>query len=277
MTKSSTPKVLAEKARDTHLKTAPKVAAEKVSDVHRKSAPKVAARETAPKDAGDTHRSAAPKVAPAKTSNGHPNIAPRLLPEDKAALKGTSPKTGNGHAKTALKVASEKSGDAQPKAAPKSAAEKSNDAHRKTAIAADRARDTHRKTTTRFEELRDTQVPDSMRALAEKNVAQARDLYERSKNAFRAVLESWEKSLGGAVALNCKIIDMAEHNIASSFDLAMGLAGAKNLVEAVELQSAYWRKLFRDVSAQAEQVRALSIKVSAEVAQPVKAQLKGTY
>jgi hypothetical protein len=274
MTKSSPPKVLVKKARNTHLRTAPKVAAEKVSDVHRKSAPKVAARkatdphvETAPKDAGDTHRSVAPKVAPAKTSNGHPKIAPRLLPEDKAALKGVSPKAGNGHAKTALKVTSEKSGDAQPKAAPKSATEKSEDAHRKTA--------TKVAATTRFEEFRDTQVPDSMRALAEKNVAQARDLYERSKNVFQAVLESWEKSLAGTVALNRKIIDMAEHNIAASFDLATSLAGAKNLAEAVELQTAYWRKQFRDGSAQAEQVRALSIKVSADIAQPVKAQLKG--
>jgi hypothetical protein len=41
----------------------------------------------------------------------------------------------------------------------------------------------------------------------------------------------------------------------------------------VELQAAYWRKQFGDVSAQAEQMRVLSIKVSAEVAQPVKAQL----
>jgi hypothetical protein len=155
---------------------------------------------------------------------------------------------------------------AQPKAAPKSAAEKSEDAHRKTA--------TKVAATTRFDEFRDNQVPDSMRALVEKNVAQARDLYERSKNAVQAVLESWEKSLAGAMALNRKIIEIAEHNIASSFDLATNLAGAKNLTETVELQAAYWRKQFDDVSAQAEQVRALSVKVSAEVTQPVKAELK---
>lgn len=86
--------------------------------------------------------------------------------------------------------------------------------------------DTHRKSTTQFEQVRDTQVPDSMRALAERNVAQTRELYERSKNAFQAVLESWENFLGGAVALNRKIIDMTERNIASSFDLATSLAGA---------------------------------------------------
>jgi len=35
----------------------------------------------------------------------------------------------------------------------------------------------------------------------------------------------------GAVALNRKIIDIAQRNINSSFDLAKSLAGAKNLAE----------------------------------------------
>lgn len=57
---------------------------------------------------------------------------------------------------------------------------------------------------------------------------------------------SWNKSFGaanqGAVALNLKVIDIAERNISTGFDLAMSLAGAKNVAEAVEMQSAYWRK-----------------------------------
>jgi hypothetical protein len=43
----------------------------------------------------------------------------------------------------------------------------------------------------------------------------------------------------GAVALNRKFIDIAQRNINSSFDLAKSLAGAKNLAEAMELQSTY--------------------------------------
>jgi hypothetical protein len=62
-------------------------------------------------------------------------------------------------------------------------------------------------------------------------VAQTRQLYERSKDAFDAILESWEKSFGGTVALNRKIIDIAERNITSSFDLAVKLAGAKALLK----------------------------------------------
>ena len=45
------------------------------------------------------------------------------------------------------------------------------------------------------------------------------------------------------MALNRQIIDIAERNIDTSFDLATGLAGARNLAEVTELQAAYWRKV----------------------------------
>ena len=116
-----------------------------------------------------------------------------------------------------------------------------------------------------------------MRAPAEKNIAQTRELCERSKNALEAVLASWEKSLvaavQGAVALNRKIIDIAEHNINTGFDLATSLAGAKNLAEAMELQAAYLSKQFGDLRTQADEVRVLSTKVTANVAEPIKAQV----
>jgi hypothetical protein len=135
-------------------------------------------------------------------------------------------------------------------------------------------RDTHPMTAAQFEELRDARVPDSMRELAERYVAQTREQYERSKNALQGVLEIWGKSFGaagqGAVALNRKMMGIAERNVNASFDLAQSLAGAKNLVEALELQAAYWVKLFGELQTQAEDVRALSTKVTADLAKPIK-------
>ena len=91
--------------------------------------------------------------------------------------------------------------------------------------AAEKARDTYRKAAAQLEDLAgETQVPEAMRALAEKNIAQSREIYERSKDALDAVLESWERSFDavgqGAVALNRKVIDIAQRNINSGFDLA---------------------------------------------------------
>ena len=132
-----------------------------------------------------------------------------------------------------------------------------------------------RKTAARFEELaRDTEVPQAMRDLAERNIAQMRETYERSKDALEGVVQSWERSFDatnqGAVALNRKIIDIAQRNINSGFDLAKGLAGAKNLAEAMELQADYWRKQLDTLAAQAEEVRTLSAQVAADATKPMK-------
>ena len=57
----------------------------------------------------------------------------------------------------------------------------------------------------------------------------------------------------------------------SSFDLAKSLAGAKNLADMVELQMAYWQKQFGALTAQAEEVHALSTKLTVDTAEPIKA------
>lgn len=123
-----------------------------------------------------------------------------------------------------------------------------------------------------IEELR-TQLPASMHALAERHVEQARALYHRSANAFDAAFESWEDALDaagqGVVALNRKIMDIAERNISTGFDLAARLASAKNPVEAVQVQAAFWRKQSDELRMQLEEVRALLEKITDRVAAPM--------
>ena len=130
-------------------------------------------------------------------------------------------------------------------------------------VAAETVRESHRMIDAQFEPFRQSQVPDTIRVLAERNVAQARELYEGSKNTLQAVLESWQKSFGaagqGAAALNSKFTDVAEHNINTSFELAIDLAGARNLAEVMELQASYWRKLLGELQAD-QRGRAVSSK-----------------
>lgn len=136
-------------------------------------------------------------------------------------------------------------------------------------------RETYHKTNGQFEGVTlDTVVPEAARELAEKTVAQTREAYERSKDALEAALETVERSydaLGqGAAALNRKIIEIAQRNINSGFDLAKSLATAKTLAEIVELRATYWRKQFTVLAAQAEEVRALYAKVADEMTGPIK-------
>ena len=124
----------------------------------------------------------------------------------------------------------------------------------------------------------DAAVPESVRAMVEKAVDQSREVYDRSKDALDASVATLERTFDaagqGAVAFNRKIIDIAQRNVNSGFDLAKSLAGAKNLSEMVELQAAYWQKLLGTLTSQAEEVRALSTKLVAAAGEPLKEQVK---
>jgi hypothetical protein len=175
--------------------------------------------------------------------------------------KAVAKKASGASRKTARKVGAGKAHSKDRKRAPKAVAEK--------------ARGTYRKTAVQFEEFtRDALASESMRAVAEKSVAQTRELYAHS---LEAVLENWESFVvaagQGAVALNRKAIDIARRNINNGFGLAESLAGAKNLAEAVELQATYWRKQLGELAAQAGEMRTLSTTATADVAAPIKAQL----
>ena len=120
----------------------------------------------------------------------------------------------------------------------------------------------------------DTAVPEGVRALADNAVAQTREAYDRSKDAFDASLTTFERSFDaagqGAAAFNRKIVDIARRNVGANFDLATSLAGAKNLADIVELQSAFWRKQFGVLTAQAEEVRVLSTQVTVDAVEQAK-------
>ena len=140
---------------------------------------------------------------------------------------------------------------------------------------ADKSRDTDRETRTQFEAVTlDTASLQAAGELAETSVVQ-REAYECSKNALElavgTVARSFDALGQGTAALNRKIIEIAQWNISSGFDLAKSLVTAKTLAEIVELRATYWRKQFSALAAQAEEVRALSAKVAADIATPIKA------
>jgi phasin len=145
--------------------------------------------------------------------------------------------------------------------------------------AAEQARGRYPKGNGPFEALTlDTAFPEAARVFAEKAVDQSREVYDRSKDALDASVATFERTFDaagqGAVAFNRKIIDIAQRNVNSGFDLAKSLAGAKNLSEIVELQAAYWQKLLGALTSQAEEVRALSTKMAAAAGEPLKQQMK---
>jgi phasin len=139
-------------------------------------------------------------------------------------------------------------------------------------VAAEKARET----AVQFEALTlKTLVPEGVRSIAEKTVAHTREAYEHSKDALEGGLDALERSFDaagqGSLALNHKLIEIAQRNVNSGFSLARSLAAAKTLPDVVEVQATYWRNWLGTFTAQAEELRALSANVTADTAEPIKA------
>ena len=175
----------------------------------------------------------------------------------KSSTPRVAAKTARGpRGKTAAKIAREKARTrrATHPSKPKVVTEKAH-VPRKTAPekAIEHARDAHRSIAARVEAFPASQVPGTMNAIAERSVAHTREVYERSKQTLQVVLAGWERSFDassqGAKALNRKIIEVADRNINSAFDLATNLAAAKNFADVMASHANYWRKQFGYLSA----------------------------
>jgi phasin len=125
------------------------------------------------------------------------------------------------------------------------------------------------------------EVPESMRALAEKGVSQARDSYAKFKDAaesqnstIEAVFTSASK---GTSAYSAKLMEFMKANTTASLDFAQELLGVKTPSEALELYTSHARKQFETFSAQAKELAELVQKVAAETAEPIKASASKFY
>lgn len=125
------------------------------------------------------------------------------------------------------------------------------------------------------------EVPESMRALAEKGVSQARDSYAKFKDAaesqnstIEAVFTSASK---GASAYSSKLMEFMKANTTATLDFAQELLGAKSPSEALELYTSHARKQFETLGAQAKELAEIAQKVASETAEPIKASASKFY
>lgn len=125
------------------------------------------------------------------------------------------------------------------------------------------------------------EVPEQMRAFAEKGVSQARDNYAKFKEAaeshngtIEAVFTSFSK---GANEYAAKVMEFMKSNTSTTLDFAQELLGAKSPSEALELWSTQTRKQLETLSAQAKELSELSQRVVAETAEPIKTSASKFY
>ena len=125
------------------------------------------------------------------------------------------------------------------------------------------------------------EVPEQMRAFAEKGVSQARESYAKFKDAaethngtIEAVFTSASK---GASAYSAKLLEFFKANTTASLDFAQELFGVKTPAAAIELWTSQTRKQFETLAAQAKELTELGQKVATETVEPIKASAAKLY
>ncbi|RXG93948.1 MULTISPECIES: phasin [Bradyrhizobium] len=125
------------------------------------------------------------------------------------------------------------------------------------------------------------EVPEQMRAFAEKGVSQARENYAKFKDAaethngtVEAVFTSASK---GASEYTAKLVEFMKANSSAQLDFAQQLFGAKSPSEALELWTGHARKQLETFQSQAKELVELSQRVAAETAEPIKASASKYY
>jgi phasin len=125
------------------------------------------------------------------------------------------------------------------------------------------------------------EVPEQVRAFAERGVSQARDNYAKFKDAaethngtIEAVFTSANK---GATEYSTKLMEFMKHNTKSNLDFAQELLGINSPSEAMELWTGHTRKQFETLTAQAKELAELTKKVASETVEPIKASASKYY
>jgi phasin len=119
------------------------------------------------------------------------------------------------------------------------------------------------------------EVPEQMRAFAEKGVSQARDSYAKFKDAaethngtIEAVFTTASK---GASEYSAKLMEFMKANTSTALDFAQQLLSVKSPSEAMELWTSHARKQFEGFTAHTKELTELTQKVATDSAEPIKA------
>ena len=119
------------------------------------------------------------------------------------------------------------------------------------------------------------EVPEQMRAFAEKGVSQARDNYAKFKDAaeshngtMEAVFSAYSN---GAKEYSAKVMDILKSATSANLDFAQELVSVKSPSEAMELWTAHARKQFEAFTAHTKELAELAQKVATEAAEPIRA------
>lgn len=109
---------------------------------------------------------------------------------------------------------------------------------------------------------RSFEVPSEMRDFAEKSVEQARRAFDGFMGAAQRTVDTMENA-GNTVQVSAKdatrrSFSYAEQNVTAAFELAQRLVRAKDMQEAVQIQSEFMRSQFNAMQSQMKEFGAVA-------------------
>ncbi|MET4389979.1 phasin [Bradyrhizobium sp. F1.4.3] len=125
------------------------------------------------------------------------------------------------------------------------------------------------------------EVPEQVRAFAEKGVSQARESYAKFKDAaesqngtIEAVFTSASK---GASEYTAKLMEFMKANTTAHLDFAQELLGVKSPSDAFALWTSHGRQQLETFQAQAKELAEITQRVATATAEPIKASAAKLY
>jgi phasin len=116
--------------------------------------------------------------------------------------------------------------------------------------------------------------PSEFRDLAEKSTLQAKENYDKLKNATEELSGgfkgAYETATKGTRDYGVRLIEAGRTNLNAAFDYATELLSAKSPSEAIELSTAQLRKQFETLSEQSKELATLAQKIATETAEPIR-------
>jgi phasin len=118
------------------------------------------------------------------------------------------------------------------------------------------------------------QMPEHVRAFAEKGVSQARESYSKMKEAAEAHSGTVEAVMTtatkGAADYSTKLVEIARTNTNAGFDFLQSMIGVKSPSQAMELFSAFAKSQVETLTGQTKELAEMGQKIATDTAEPIK-------
>ncbi len=114
------------------------------------------------------------------------------------------------------------------------------------------------------------EMPEAFREMAERGVAQVRDIFDKTKTATEEATDRIKSTCmtaaKGTADYNRKVMEIARTNANAASNYAYELMGVKSPSEFIELSTAHARKQFEAMTAQTKELTELAQKLTTEIA-----------